>query len=364
MILSIILLIILMIIIFVNFHPVFGSKPNKEMIDELKNSPHYFYGKFQNLIPTKMDFNKNEKYSSSFIAKSSSAKTPNYSLPSIAFNRNKFEETNFNTVTWFGHSTILLKLENKTLLIDPVFDRASPLSKLIGPKPFKYENNISANDLPQKIDILIITHDHYDHLDYNTIKKIKKNVNRFIVPLGVKAHLKKWGVANNKIIQFDWYDTNTVAGIEFIFTPTRHFSGRALRDRFATLWGGWIIKSKQNNLYISGDGGYSKEFKNIGKKYGPFDLIFIENGAYNPRWHNVHLFPEQSVQASIDVNAKLALPIHWGKYSLSSHSWTEPIERFTLEAEKKNLQIITPLIGETFNLNENFPKSHWWETNE
>jgi len=182
-----------------------------------------------------------------------------------------------------------------------------------------------------------------------------------LVPLGNKAHLLKWGVTDDKIEEFDWYDNFSYENIDFTFTPTRHFSGRALRDRFATLWGGWIIKSESNNFYISGDGGYFDEFKKIGEKYGPFDIVFIENGAYNPRWKNIHLFPEQGVQASLDVQAKVALPIHWGKFSLSTHSWSEPIERFVKEAEARNLTIATPLIGQTFIIDGDIPSEYWWE---
>ena len=359
--LYIIIVFILAIILFINFAPVFGDKSNGDSKAKIENSTNFIDGKFRNLVSTNMSFKKGEDYNKEYMADNSIGKRPIKPLPSIKFNKTDFATNNENSITWFGHSTILMKLESKIILVDPVFNNASPFSSIIGPKPFKFENTIHTKDLPNEIDVVLITHDHYDHLDYKTIKYINERVGKFLVPLGVKAHLLKWGISDNKIEEFDWYNKNSYNNIDFIFTPTRHFSGRALRDRFATLWGGWIIKSESTNLYISGDGGYSDEFKKIGKKYGPFDFIFIENGAYNPRWQNVHLFPEQGVIASLDAQAKIAIPIHWGKFNLSFHSWVEPIKRFTAEAKKKNLSISTPLIGQTIFIGENIPNKHWWE---
>jgi len=362
MILYTIIIITITIILFVNFAPVFGDSSKGDSNTKIENSPYFIDGKFRNLVSTSMNFKKGEDYNKEYIADKSIGKHPKRPLPSMKFNKTDFAASDKNSITWFGHSTILFKLESKIILVDPVFNNASPFSSILGPAPFEYENNISAKDLPNKIDVVLITHDHYDHLDYKTIKEIQTGVQKFLVPLSNKAHLLKWGVPNSKVEEFDWYDNFSYENIDFTFTPTRHFSGRALRDRFATLWGGWIIKSEFNNFYISGDGGYSDEFKVIGNKYGPFDIVFIENGAYNPRWGNIHLFPEQGVQASLDTQAKVALPIHWGKYSLSSHGWSEPIERFVKEAEERNLIIATPLIGQTFIIGGNIPNENWWDS--
>ena len=355
------LIITLAIVLFVNYNPEFGDHPKGDLKAIIENSPNYVNGKFQNLITTKMGFEKDVDFSKYYVSDTHIGKRPNKPLVTIKFDKYAFADNKKNSITWLGHSTILMKLENKVIILDPIFNRASPFPFLLGPTPFKYENKISAKDLPDKIDFILITHDHYDHLDYNTIKDLISRVGQFLVPLGVKAHLLKWGVPDNKIKEFDWYDNNYFDEIYFIFTPTRHFSGRALRDRFATLWGGWIIKTISNNLFICGDGGYSNDFKKIGDKYGPFDVVFIENGAYNPRWQYVHLFPEQSVQASLDAQAKLALPIHWGKFNLSYHNWREPIERFVSEAERIELPFITPKIGQTFIIGEESPQEKWWE---
>ena len=253
-----------------------------------------------------------------------------------------------------------MKTSNVTIITDPVFHRASPLS-FLGPKPFDMTNIPRIDDLPEKIDVVLITHDHYDHLDYKTIKKIHPKVGKFFVPLGVKSHLIKWGVPQEKIEEIEWYENASYKNTDFTLTPTRHFSGRSLGNRDSTLWGGWIIKSETQNIYISGDGGYSSEFKKIGDKYGPFDIAFVENGAYNIGWKNTHMFPEESVAAAIDVNAKVAMPIHWGKFDLSTHHWLDPINRFTKEAQNKNLTIATPQIGQTFTLNPLIPQTRWWE---
>ncbi len=359
--LYIIVVLILAIILFINFAPVYGDKSKGYSKTKIENSPNLIDGKFRNLVSTNMSFKKGEDYNQEYIADKNIGKKPKKPLPSIKFNKNDFAANDENSITWFGHSTILMKLESKIILVDPVFNNASPFSAILGPAPFKYEDNICAEDLPDKIDIVLITHDHYDHLDYKTIKEIQTKVEKFLVPLGNKAHLLKWGVPNSKVEEFDWYDGLSYENIDFTFTPTRHFSGRAIRDRFATLWGGWIIKSEKSNVFISGDSGYFDEFKKIGEKYGPFDVAFMENGAYNPRWRNIHFFPEQGVLASMEVRAKVALPTHWAKFSLSSHNWIEPIDRFVKEAKKSGLNLATPLIGQTFVIGGEIPQEHWWE---
>jgi L-ascorbate metabolism protein UlaG (beta-lactamase superfamily) len=252
-------------------------------------------------------------------------------------------------------------------MTDPVFNRASPLpsfnsnskSNFFNGKPFEFENPILIDDLP-KVDVVIISHDHYDHLDSKAIKELSDLVDYFIVPLGVGAHLERWGVSKNKITELDWYESNNYKDIEFTFAPSLHFSGRGVFNGNSTLWGSWIVKSKSLSAYFSGDGGYSETFKKLGEEYGPFDIAFIENGAYNVDWSNVHMYPDEAVQASIDLKAEILFPIHWSKFDLSIHPWDEPIIRITKEAAKKNVNLATPMIGEVFELNA-IPKKSWWE---
>ena len=219
-----------------------------------------------------------------------------------------------------------MNTEGLVVMIDPVFNRASPLpafnskskSNLFNGKPFEFENSIFIDDLP-KVDVIIISHDHYDHLDFKAIKDFSNHVDRFIVPLGVGAHLERWGVKKNRISELDWYESKDYKNIQFTFAPSLHFSGRGITDGNSTLWGSWIITSKTLNAYFSGDGGYSETFNDLGNQYGPFDIAFIENGAYNVDWSNVHMFPDEVVQANIDLKSKVLFPIHWSKFDLSIH---------------------------------------------
>jgi len=219
---------------------------------------------------------------------------------------------------------------------------------------------IEIENLPQ-IDLVLLSHDHYDHLDHGSILKLIKKTKLFFVPLGVGAHLKAWGVSSNQIKELNWWDEQHLKGLQIIFTPSRHFSGRGITDRFSTLWGSWVIKSEKQRIYFSGDGGYGPHFKTIGQQHGPFDFAMIECGQYHKNWADIHMMPEESVQAGIDLNTKLAMPIHWGAFTLSLHSWIDPVERFLKEAKALKLPVITPQIGEIITVgNEHDQNNHWW----
>ena len=207
---------------------------------------------------------------------------------------------------------------------------------------------------------MLISHDHYDHLDYGSIQKLKSKVKMFYVPLGIKAHLTAWGVDENNIKEFDWWESTTLNGIEFVSTPARHFSGRGLTNRNSTLWSSWVLKSKNSSIFFSGDSGYGKHFKEIGKKYGPFDFAMMECGQYNEQWSQIHMSPEETIQATIDVQSKLMMPIHWGAFKLALHSWNDPIIRATKKAVDLNVNISTPKIGESIILNDKIPTEKWW----
>jgi len=356
MILYTLVTLVIAITLFLNFTPTFGDSSKGDSLNKIQNSKNFNGKKFVNLYPTRLGLNRTKEDNHSildFFFQNKKNKNPQTPLPSLKLNKHLLD----NSITWLGHSTVLIKTNNITIITDPVFNRASPLP--FGMSGFKVQNPTKIEDLP-KIDVVVISHDHYDHLDYSAIKKLAPDVNIFFVPLGVKAHLLRWGVDENKIIEKDWYENSTYKNVNFTFAPTRHFSGRGLRNRDSTMWGSWIIKSKSQNIYIGGDGGYSNEFKKIGDNYGPFDIAFIENGAYNSAGVDIHMMPEQGVQASIDLRAKVVLPIHWAKFDLSLHPWIEPINRFTKEAKIKNVTVTTPLIAETFTLNK-IPQSRWWE---
>ena len=281
-------------------------------------------------------------------------KNPKGSLPTIQFHGNTLTEGKF---VWLGHSTLLMNTAGLVVMTDPVFNRASPVP--IFGKPFAYENPINIDDLP-KVNAVIISHDHYDHLDSKAIKDLSKIVDRFFVPLGVKAHLERWGVDADRICELDWHDSEDYKDVEFTLTPAQHFSGRVPGKLNSTLWGSWVVSSEKVKVYFSGDGGYSETFRELGDRYGPFDIAFVEGGAYNADWSEVHMFPNETVQASIDLKANVLFPIHWSKFDLSIHPWDEPIIHITKEAGRRNVKITTPMIGEVFDLT-NLPKSSWWE---
>lgn len=257
-----------------------------------------------------------------------------------------------------GHSTMLLSVDQQWMLIDPVFSkRVSPV-QWAGPKRF-HDTPISIESLPA-IDAVIISHDHYDHLDKGSIKKLKDKVSRFIVPLGVDEHLKNWGISADNIHVLNWWQSAPVNTVTVTATPAQHFSGRGIGDGDHTLWASWAIKGEQANIFYSGDGGYFDGFATIGEQLGPFDLTFIETGAYNTLWANVHMMPEQSVQAHRDVQGDYMVPVHNSTFDLALHAWYEPLERVTAAAEEHDVRTLTPVIGQRVDLNQ--PSTEmWWK---
>ena len=252
-----------------------------------------------------------------------------------------------NAFILLGHSTVLLKVDGLTFITDPVLreGRVGPLG-ILGPKNFKYRRKYTADDMPGKIDGVLISHNHYDHLDYSTIRKLDNRVEKYFVPSGVKELLVKQGIAEEKIVELRWDDNYIFSGLEIIFTPTRHFSGRGLFDRNKTLWGSWIIRGSRR-FFFSGDTGYCEEFKRIGGEYGPFDATLIECGAYSKHWSSIHLMPEETVEVGMDLRSCLIVPIHNRKYDLSLHKWNEPLIRFEKKAKKvEGLKYKIPEIGE------------------
>ena len=286
---------------------------------------------------------------------------PTFDIPVKPITAQQLEQETQDVVYRLGHSSLLFKLSGKLVMADPVFsERASPFS-WIGPKRF-HPTPISLEELPQ-IDVVIISHDHYDHLDEASTKKLAAKVNHFLVPKEVGQYLKDWGVSEDKITEFEWWQSKRFSDIDFTFTPTQHFSGRGLLDRDTTLWGSWVINSGSKNLYFSGDTGYFSGFKEIGERFGPFDATFIETGAYNPKWSEIHMFPEQSVQANKDLNGRVMLPIHNSTFDLALHDWDEPLNRVYEAAKRENVELATPIIGERLELGQPLQVKHqlqWW----
>ncbi|MBI3712304.1 MAG: MBL fold metallo-hydrolase [Burkholderiales bacterium] len=280
------------------------------------------------------------------------------SIPVFELTRAQLEAAPDNTLYRLGHSTLLLKMQGTFWLTDPVFsERASPFQWL-GPKRF-HDAPISIADLPP-IKGVILSHDHYDHLDQAAVMALADKVEHFVTPTGVGDHLIAWGIAAEKVHQRDWWQAVNIAGIEFVATPAQHFSGRSLTDRDRTLWASWVILNQDQHIFFSGDSGYFKGFKEIGDKYGPFDLTLIETGAYDKQWPDVHMQPEESLQAHLDLRGKRLLPIHNGTFDLALHAWYEPFERIVTLAAQRGVKISTPQMGEAVDIAEAQPGQRWW----
>ena len=351
-----VILCVVVSVLFVLYAPVFGGSQSMESLQRINNSRNFVEGKFANQMATSVSTRSPDRKSSimDWVFQQDD-KNPTKPLPSRLFSSSRLTEGKF---AWLGHSTLLMKTNSVVMMPDPVFHRASPVP-VIG-NPFPVQHPISINDLPA-VDAVIISHDHYDHLDHQAIRILSKRVDHFFVPLGVRAHLERWGVDSRNITELDWYESEVYRGVRLTLAPARHFSGRGLWDRDSTLWGSWIISSDSLNVYFSGDSGYSDTFKIIGQRYGPFDIAFLENGAYNLDWAQIHLMPEETVQASIDLKARLLFPIHWSKFDLALHPWDEPAIRLTREATIRNVTVASPLIGEVFDV-RNYPETRWWES--
>lgn len=357
-----IVLITLIVVLFVNLSPQFGGSHSKEDIVRYEQSGHYEEGKFVNLIPTSMDMSfKNIVAMVKQFIKGNPNRKPSFKLPindidSLELEKHKLKDR----LIWFGHSAFLLQLDGQNILIDPMLGNSPAPHPTVGMKRFYEELPIAIEKLPQ-IDAVIISHDHYDHLDYGSIQQLKSKVKKFYVPLGVGAHLEAWGVSKKDIEELNWWDETSHDDIDLAFTPSRHFSGRGIMDNSSTMWGSWVIKSKNRNIYFSGDSGYGPHFKEIGEKYGPFDFAMMECGQYDEKWSNIHMMPEETAQAALDVNAGVMMPIHWGAFSLAFHDWNDPVKRVTAKAEELKIPITIPEIGAKIDLkNLTLASSAWW----
>ena len=260
-------------------------------------------------------------------------------------------------IFWLGHSNTIIELDGKRIIIDPVFDNAAPIPFVV----HRYiDSPVKRNNLPH-IDYVVLTHNHYDHLERKTMKKLKNS--KFIVPLGVANALIGWGIEKENIIELGWEDNFTENTLSFTLLPTIHFSGRNFKDWNRSLWGSYVIKSKNKNIFWGGDGGYGKHFVEYTQKYAPFDLVALEIDAWNENWADIHIFPDETMKVMKDLKSKYLLPIHWAVFDLAMHPWKESINYVVDEAKKNNIKLITPKIGEKVD-NENFKtfiNNNWWK---
>lgn len=336
----------------------FGKNPHGKRLEAILRSVNYKNGFFENLTPTQLMMAKSSMIAMTWRFMNKPKNTaPSKPLPSIKTDLKKLSSDK-PLIVWFGHSSYFILISGKNILVDPVLSgRASPFA--LGGKSFAGTDIYTPDDLPE-IDVLLLTHDHYDHLDHRTIKKLKSKIKSICCSLGVASHLIYWGIDENLITEFDWWEHKKIDGIELIAAPARHFSGRSL-VRNKTLWSSFILRSAGYTIYIGSDSGYDSHFKIIGEKYGPFDIAILETGQYNEDWALIHMMPEEAVQAAIDLNAKIMLPVHWGKFALAFHAWQDPIDRVMLKAKELQVRVTTPMIGEPVVLDQSYPDKLWWK---
>ncbi len=345
----------------------FGKLPEGERLERIEKSPNYKDGEFQNIHHTPALSEEATYFGvlKGFLLDKKERVSPVDKIPSTKINLLDLDK-NENILVWFGHSSYFMQLDGKTILVDPVFSGfASPFSFSI--KAFEGTDVYTTDDIPE-IDYLFISHDHWDHLDYETILQLKPKIKNVFCGLGVGAHFEHWGFDLDKIHEEDWNtkvdlkgDENE--GFEVYLTPTRHFSGRGFK-RNPSLWTSYVLKTPTLQIYIGGDSGYDTHFKEIGDEFGVFDLVILENGQYDKNWKYIHMMPDEVLQAAKDLNAKRLFPVHSSKFALANHAWDEPLTKITkLNQELETpFSLITPIIGEKVeikNLNQSF--ENWWE---
>lgn len=339
----------------------FGKLPQGKRLEKIEQSPNYKDGAFQNLshTPSLEEGTSMIGIIVEFLFKKVENKVPLTDIPSVKTDIKSLDR-NQDILIWFGHSSYYFQLNGKRFLVDPVFSGSiSPVPN--SGKSFKGTDVYAVEDFPE-IDYLLITHDHYDHLDFQTIIKLNDRVKTVICGLGVGAHFELWDYEPSKIIEKDWYDSVTLENqLKITLTPARHFSGRTFK-RNTSLWTSYVLESPDYKMFVGGDSGYDFHFKEIGEKYGPFDLAMLENGQYNQKWRYIHTLPEEIHTVAEELQAKRFFPIHSAKFSLAYHSWKEPLEKVSEFNKESDIPMITPKIGEVVQLrNTTQTFSKWWE---
>lgn len=336
-----------------------GKRATGARLEAMESSPNWRDGKFVNSLAS-----IEPKFFESLCKwmRGANNTVPNAMLPLMERVASDFEispECGLR-ITWLGHSTLLVEIEGHRLLFDPVWsERPSPFSWM-GPKRF-HKTPLTIDELPA-IDAVVISHDHYDHLDHRTVQKLGERAPLYIAPLGLGAHLEYWGVPSDRIIERDWWEKITLGDLTLTATPARHSSGRSLvmTDKNETLWSGWVIASREHRIYYSGDTGMFPGFAAIGERLGPFDAVLIEIGAYNQMWSDFHIGPEQAIEARLALGSGLFIPVHWGTFDLALHAWTEPVERVLVAAKKAGVPVAVPRPGESIEPSAPPYVTRWW----
>jgi L-ascorbate metabolism protein UlaG (beta-lactamase superfamily) len=341
---------------------VFGAPMTPSQQQTYTHSTNYSQPQFVNEVETHLDQSFGLMVSALWDYVTAQDLAPERNIEVVEIDSSQLANPlNANQLLWFGHSSFLLQTANQTLLFDPIFSDTAAPHPTLGSKRYSKTLPITPAQLPP-IDAVIISHDHYDHLDYPSIMELDAKVKHYYVPLGVGQHLLHWGIAPERITEMDWWQSNDLNGIKLTLTPARHFSGRRLGNSNSTLWGGWMVDAPDQRVFFSGDSGYGPHFKEIGQRFGPIDIALLDTGQYNFRWQTVHMLPKQSLQAAQDLDVRIMMPVHWGAFTLSLHPWDEPAEQTSLLAQEQNQAFVIPRIGELMQLvHEPKVRDSWWQ---
>ncbi|GAA0800058.1 MBL fold metallo-hydrolase [Spirilliplanes yamanashiensis] len=333
-----------------------GARASGARAERVRRSPQFSDGKFRNSVPASQVTVASAPRLIAASLADRDRRRPHAPIPVLTPDTGG-DHSGLH-ITWYGHSTALVEIEGRTVLLDPVWsDRCSP-SRLAGPKRM-HEMPVALGDLPP-LDAVLISHDHYDHLDMASIRAlVDLQTVPFLVPLGVGAHLEAWGVPEQRIVELDWSESRTVNGVEFVATPARHFSGRGF-SRDETLWTSWVIAGPTRKVFYSGDTGYFPGFAEIGAQHGPFDATLVQVGAYGDAWPDIHMTPEDGVSTHVDVRGGLMVPVHWGTFNLALHDWAEPVDRVWREAKDRGVDLAVPRPGERVDVDNPPVVDGWW----
>lgn len=348
------------IVFFLNT-PQFGRTPKGERLERIKQSPNYRGGKFQNLNETPQITSDKSYFAMliDFVFKKKERNVPIYSLPTIKTDLLNLDPSE-DILVWFGHSSYFMQIGGKRILVDPVLGQsASPVSFVN--KPFKGTDIYKPEDIPP-VDYLFISHDHWDHLDYPTVKELKPRIGKVICALGVGEHFEYWGFDKSKIIELDWNEEARLGnGFKTYCLPARHFSGRGLLPN-QSLWASFLLETPAMKIYIGGDSGYDTHFEEIGQRFGTIDLAILEDGQYDEGWKYIHTMPGEVLKAAKNLNTKRLLPVHNSKFALANHSWNEPLKKVTELYADSSYLLLTPKIGEKMVIGkDDIQFSKWWE---
>ncbi|WP_406284843.1 MBL fold metallo-hydrolase [Embleya sp. NBC_00896] len=340
----------------------FGARPTGERLERIRRSPHFRDGAFQNPVPTRRGSPGAMGKMLRAQKAASGLRRPAGAIPLVTpspLDYARAPETGLR-VSWLGHATVLAELDGRRVLFDPVWSTRCSPSVAFGPARL-HAVPVRFADLPA-LDVVVISHDHYDHLDMATVKALAKRDVEFVVPLGIGAHLERWGVLEHRITELDWHEAGEVAGLTFTATPARHYCNRGARVLGTVLWASWVVAGPRHRVFHSGDSGYFPGFADIGREHGPFDLTMIQAGAYAEAWPEVHLDPEGAVRAHVELDGRLMLPIHWGTFDLAPHAWEEPAERSMAAARAQGSGLVVPRPGALVEpgLVDGLDVEPWW----